>query len=76
MIPFVRISAKLGTIKFVQPIKVMKDVWNRILKGFLCSLRMYNALVERCFTDCVESFRRKDLDSTEERVSSLVNHNF
>ena len=35
----------------------------------LCdSLRMYNGLVERCFKDCVESFRRKDLDSTEEKV--------
>jgi hypothetical protein len=33
-----------------------------------CSLRMYNSLVERCFRDCVESFRRKDLDSTEEKV--------
>ena len=29
---------------------------------------MYNGLVERCFKDCVESFRRKDLDSTEEKV--------
>ena len=34
------------------------------------SLRMYNRLVERCFTDCVESFRRKDLDSAEEKVSA------
>lgn len=32
------------------------------------SLRMYNSLVERCFKDCVESFRRKDLDATEEKV--------
>ncbi|KAL3144336.1 protein transporter tim9 [Trebouxia sp. C0009 RCD-2024] len=31
------------------------------------SLRMYNNVVERCFRDCVESFRRKDLDSSEER---------
>ena len=31
------------------------------------SLRMYNALVERCFCDCVDSFRRKDLEPTEER---------
>ncbi|KAI3772334.1 hypothetical protein L6452_03517 [Arctium lappa] len=30
------------------------------------SLRMYNALVERCFSDCVESFRRKTLDEQEE----------
>ena len=36
----------------------------------ICSLRMYNSLVERCFTDCVDSFRRKDLDSTEEKVLS------
>ncbi|XP_010266687.1 PREDICTED: mitochondrial import inner membrane translocase subunit Tim9 isoform X1 [Nelumbo nucifera] len=30
------------------------------------SLRMYNSLVERCFTDCVENFRRKSLDKQEE----------
>ena len=29
---------------------------------------MYNGLVERCFRDCVESFRRKDLESSEEKV--------
>jgi hypothetical protein len=29
---------------------------------------MYNSLVERCFKDCVDSFRRKDLDATEEKV--------
>ena len=28
---------------------------------------MYNSLVERCFKDCVETFRRKDLDSGEEK---------
>ena len=33
------------------------------------SLRMYNSLVEKCFKDCVESFRRKDLEGTEEKVS-------
>ena len=32
------------------------------------SLRMYNRLVERCFSQCVTEFRRKNLDSTEERV--------
>ena len=34
------------------------------------SLRMYNRLVERCFSQCVTEFRRKNLDSTEERVSA------
>ena len=29
---------------------------------------MYNSLVERCFRDCVDSFRRKDLDNAEEKV--------
>ncbi|KAD3336428.1 hypothetical protein E3N88_31947 [Mikania micrantha] len=29
-------------------------------------LRMYNTLVERCFTDCVDTFRRKTLDKQEE----------
>ncbi|PHT72199.1 Mitochondrial import inner membrane translocase subunit Tim9, partial [Capsicum annuum] len=31
-----------------------------------CSLRMYNNLVERCFTDCVDNFKRKTLDKQEE----------
>ncbi|KAB1224108.1 Mitochondrial import inner membrane translocase subunit Tim9 [Morella rubra] len=30
------------------------------------SLRMYNALVERCFTDCVDTFQRKSLTKQEE----------
>eukprot|EP00897_Mesotaenium_endlicherianum_P006715 jgi/Mesen1/6071/ME000031S05342 len=30
------------------------------------SLRMYNSLVEKCFNNCVEGFRRKTLDKTEE----------
>ena len=34
----------------------------------VCSLRMYNSVVERCFKDCVESFRRKDLEASEEKV--------
>nr|GEU28601.1 ribonuclease H-like domain-containing protein [Tanacetum cinerariifolium] len=29
-------------------------------------LRMYNNLVERCFTDCADSFRRKTFDKQEE----------
>ena len=32
------------------------------------SLRMYNGLVEKCFSTCVQSFRRKDLEKDEERV--------
>ena len=39
----------------------------------ICSLRMYNSLVEKCFRDCIDSFRRKDLDNTEERVCILFN---
>ncbi|XP_058099225.1 mitochondrial import inner membrane translocase subunit Tim9-like isoform X1 [Magnolia sinica] len=31
------------------------------------SLRMYNSLVERCFSDCVDTFRRKSLDKQEEK---------
>lgn len=34
------------------------------------SLRMYNSLVEKCFKDCVDSFRRKDLDNSEEKCVS------
>lgn len=28
---------------------------------------MYNALVERCFHECVDSFRRKSLEQNEEK---------
>ena len=28
---------------------------------------MYNTLVEKCFKECVQGFRSKDLDTTEER---------
>ncbi|KAK9822975.1 hypothetical protein WJX74_010527 [Apatococcus lobatus] len=34
------------------------------------SLRTYNSVVERCFVDCVSSFRSKNLDSTEEKCVS------
>ncbi|KAJ7961423.1 Mitochondrial import inner membrane translocase subunit Tim9 [Quillaja saponaria] len=30
------------------------------------SLRIYNSLVERCFTDCVDTFWRKSLTKQEE----------
>ncbi|KAK4285249.1 hypothetical protein QN277_001976 [Acacia crassicarpa] len=30
------------------------------------SLRMYNALVERCFNDCVDTFKHKSLQKQEE----------
>ncbi|XP_050235737.1 mitochondrial import inner membrane translocase subunit TIM9 [Mercurialis annua] len=30
------------------------------------SMRMYNAVVERCFTDCVDNFTRKSLQKQEE----------
>ncbi|KAK9868456.1 hypothetical protein WJX84_011026 [Apatococcus fuscideae] len=36
------------------------------------SLRTYNSVVERCFVDCVSSFRSKNLDSTEERCVTYV----
>lgn len=32
------------------------------------SLRLYNALVERCFKDCVDDFRSKNLAKDEEKV--------
>ncbi len=34
------------------------------------SLRMYNNLVEKCFSTCVQSIRRKTLDKDEERCVS------
>ena len=36
------------------------------------SLRMYNTVVERCFMDCVGSFKRKDLEKDEEAVRRLL----
>ena len=30
------------------------------------SLRMYNSLVERCFNDCVDTFKHKKLQKQEE----------
>ncbi|KAF7823631.1 mitochondrial import inner membrane translocase subunit Tim9 [Senna tora] len=30
------------------------------------SLRMYNSLVERCFNDCVDTFKHKSLQNQEE----------
>ncbi|TKY67352.1 Mitochondrial import inner membrane translocase subunit Tim9 [Spatholobus suberectus] len=30
------------------------------------SLRMYNSLVERCFNDCVDTFKHKSLQKQEE----------
>lgn len=33
------------------------------------SLRLYNALVERCFKDCVDDFRSKNLAKDEEKVT-------
>lgn len=35
------------------------------------SLRMYNELVERCFGECVTSFRSRKLDSKEVRGPHL-----
>jgi len=40
------------------------------------SLKMYNRLVERCFGNCVDSFRRKNLDSTEERCVTKCTEKF
>ena len=39
-----------------------------LLRPVLRSLRMYNSLVEKCFSTCVQSFRRKTLEKDEERV--------
>ena len=35
------------------------------------SLKLYNNLVERCFTECVSEFRRRELDVGEEKVLYL-----
>jgi len=36
------------------------------------SLKLYNNLVERCFKDCVQDFRSKNLAKDEEKVRELV----
>ncbi|CAI5526207.1 unnamed protein product [Closterium sp. Naga37s-1] len=38
--------------------------------------RMYNSLVERCFKDCVDNFRRKTLDKTEEQCVKRCGEKF
>ncbi|KAE8732291.1 Mitochondrial import inner membrane translocase subunit Tim9 [Hibiscus syriacus] len=40
------------------------------------SLRMYNSLVERCFTDCVENFTRKTLQKQEETCATRCAEKF
>jgi hypothetical protein len=42
--------------------------------GVSCSLRMYNGLVERCFVSCVDSFRRKTLEKSEEQARAGKTH--
>lgn len=44
------------------------------LPSLVGSLKMYNGLVERCFKDCVDSFRRKDLEGSEEKVPTARPH--
>ncbi|KAL5767574.1 hypothetical protein ACOSQ2_014357 [Xanthoceras sorbifolium] len=39
---------------------------SRLFTGKLNSLRMYNSLVERCFTDCVNNFTHQTLQKQEE----------
>ncbi|KAJ0734655.1 putative Tim10-like domain superfamily protein [Helianthus annuus] len=45
---------------------ISKCNFDMLMINLDCSLRMYNTLVERCFTDCVDTFRRKTLDKQEE----------
>ncbi|GMH39736.1 hypothetical protein BSKO_07634 [Bryopsis sp. KO-2023] len=40
------------------------------------SMRLYNSLVERCFTSCVDTFRSKNLDSSEEKCVSRCAEKF
>ena len=42
----------------------------RVRRVLYYSLRMYNNLVEKCFSECVNSFRRKSLEKDEERCVS------
>lgn len=54
---------------------------------FICSLRLYNSLGQRCFSDCVNSFGRKALGKQEEicvrncvdkflKLSTITGHKF
>jgi len=55
----------MGTINFELCIAVL--VKGLMFFDFvLNSLRMYNSLVQRCFSDCVDSFTRKNLGKQEE----------
>jgi hypothetical protein len=41
--------------------------WYSFIALVCCSLRMYNNLVEKCFNNCVDTFRRKTLDKDEDK---------
>ncbi|KAL5766244.1 hypothetical protein ACOSP7_016861 [Xanthoceras sorbifolium] len=43
----------------------------RLFSGKLNRLRIYNSLVERCFTDYVDNFTRKTLQKQEETCHSM-----
>ena len=58
MIPFI------GAVPQKQQEELMKAIDQMQVRD---SLRMYNSLVEKCFKECVQGFRSKDLDTTEER---------
>jgi hypothetical protein len=49
--------------------EVPADAWLTWLR----SLKLYNKLVERCFNDCVQDFRSKNLDKEEEKVRGWFN---
>ncbi|KAF8065645.1 TIM9 [Scenedesmus sp. PABB004] len=58
------------------PVEAMADLPDEHKASFLAqlehmqvrdSLRLYNALVERCFKDCVADFRSKNLAKDEEK---------
>ncbi|KAK9170486.1 hypothetical protein Syun_002626 [Stephania yunnanensis] len=61
---FCRVGDGLHSKSFFDDAQI-SDVENAVFLGVIY-LRMYNTLVERCFNDCVDSFRRKSLDKQEE----------
>eukprot|EP00878_Enallax_costatus_P005680 GHUV01005957.1.p1 GENE.GHUV01005957.1~~GHUV01005957.1.p1 ORF type:complete len:104 (+),score=22.50 GHUV01005957.1:305-616(+) len=61
------------------PVEAMADLPDDHKAAFLAqlehmqvrdSLKLYNSLVERCFKDCVDEFRSKNLSKDEEKCVS------
>ena len=64
--PASRLCAYCATATASQPDEAQNCTCTDSLPTY--SLRLYNGLVERCFCECVDEFRRRELNTDEEKV--------